>query len=410
MLSKNKRLQHLSYAIRGPIFDKAQEMVNAGEEVIHLNIGNPAPFGFDVSDEMIAATATGLRNAQGYSHHLGIADAREAVADYMHGCGVPDAHPDHIFLGNGVSELIMLTMQSLLNEGDEILVPSPDYPLWTAAVGLFGGKVVHYICDESSDWNPDIHDIASKITNRTKGIVIINPNNPTGAVYEKDILQSIIHIAEAHQLVIFSDEIYDKVLYDDSKHYPVASLGGDILVITYGGLSKNYMAAGFRAGWMVLSGRTDIAHDFIEAFNLLASMRLCPNVPAQHIIRSALNGPQHITGYVKPGGRLFEQRSQIYDLITDIPGISCVKPKGALYLFPKIDMSKFDLHDDNDFAYRLLNEFRVLIVPGSGFNYHHNDHFRIVFLPEVSILDQAAAAIRSFLECHVIKKQALEAV
>jgi alanine-synthesizing transaminase len=409
-LTKSRRLHNLSYAIRGPIFDKAQEIEDSGEKVLHLNIGNPAPFGFDVSDEMISAMATQLRNAQGYSHHLGIPEARTAVEYYMKSIGVEEAASEHIFIGNGVSELILMTMEAMLNEGDEVLVPSPDYPLWTAAVSLAGGRPVHYLCDEAADWNPDINDIIRKISPRTKAIVIINPNNPTGAVYDKSVLQSIVNIAAAHQLVVLSDEIYDKVLYDGNVHQPVAALGKDGLFLTYGGLSKNYMAAGFRAGWVVMTGKTNAATSFIEGMNLLASMRLCSNVPAQHLIATALNGQQFIHQLTAPGGRLFEQRNLMYDLLTEIPGISCVKPKGALYLFPKIDLQKLDIADDEDFAFRLLEEHKVLLVPGRGFNYVYRDHIRIVFLPEADILRSAAASIRDFMTIKTISNLSFEAV
>ena len=394
---KSDRLNNLSYAIRGPIFDKAQQLEAMGQKIINLNIGNPAPFGFDVPDEIIHDMILNLRNAQGYSHHLGIFSARKAVMHYTQQQGIRGVSIDDIYIGNGVSELIIMSMQAVVNDGDEVLIPSPDYPLWTAAVSLSGGKAVHYICDEVADWNPDIDDIKSKITSKTKGIVLINPNNPTGAVYEKDVLKSIIKIAQDHKLIIFTDEIYDKILYDDNKHYPVASLCDDVLIFTYGGLSKNYRAAGFRGGWLVLNGPVHRAKSISDGLNLLASMRLCANVPTQYAIQTALGGYQSINDLVAPDGRLTKQRDLIHYMMTDIPGITCVKPKGALYLFPKIDLSRFDFNDDNDFAYRLLEDKHILIVPGSGFNHVDKSHFRIVFLPQHDELEHAAKLMKGFL-------------
>jgi alanine-synthesizing transaminase len=343
-----------------------------------------------------------LRNAQGYSHHLGIFSARKAVMHYTQQIGIPNVSIDDIFIGNGVSELIVMTMQALINDGDEILLPSPDYPLWTTAVGLCGGKPVHYVCDEEADWNPDLEDIRKKITRKTKGIVVINPNNPTGAVYDKDILAGIVKLAEEHNLIIFSDEIYDKILYDGIKHTPIASLSEDVFFMTYGGLSKNYRSAGFRGGWVILSGKVHQAKSFIEGFNLLASMRLCANVPTQYAIQTALGGYQSINDLVAPDGRLCRQRDLIHYKITDIPGVSCVKPKGSLYLFPKIDLRKFSLKDDEQFVFDLLSEQKVLVVSGTGFNYFKNDHFRIVFLPSMEELETAANRIRTFLDHHRI--------
>lgn len=393
---KSDRLNNLSYAIRGPIFDKAQQLEAMGQKIINLNIGNPAPFGFDVPDEIIYDMILNLRNAQGYSHHLGIFSARKAVMHYTQQQGIHGVTIDDIFIGNGVSELILMSMQSVVNDGDEILIPSPDYPLWTTAVSLSGGKPVHYICDEDSEWNPDIDDISAKISRKTKGIVIINPNNPTGAVYDKEILKAIIKLAQEHKLIIFSDEIYDKILYDGTRHHPMAALSDDVLIFTYGGLSKNYRAAGFRGGWLILSGPVHRAKSLTEGLNLLASMRLCANVPTQYAIQTALGGYQSIDDLVSTEGRLTKQRDLIYYLMTDIPGITCVKPKGALYLFPKINMKKFDFADDEDFAYRLLEEKHVLVVPGSGFNFATKDHFRIVFLPQIDELEHAAKLIRGF--------------
>ena len=395
---KSNRLNNLSYAIRGPIFDIAQQLEAMGQKIINLNIGNPAPFGFDVPDEIIHDMLINIRNAQGYSHHLGIFSARKAVMHYTQQQGVKGVTIEDIFIGNGVSELILMSMQAVLNDGDEVLIPSPDYPLWTTAVSLSGGKPVHYICDETADWNPDIDDITFKITAKTKGIVLINPNNPTGAVYEKDVLKSIVKLAQEHKLIIFSDEIYDKILYDSNIHHPVAALSDDVLIFTYGGLSKNYRAAGFRGGWLVLSGPVHRAKSINEGLNLLASMRLCANVPTQYAIQTALGGYQSIQDLVAPEGRLTRQRDLIHYMMTDIPGISCVKPKGALYLFPKIDLKKFDFNSDEDFAYRLLEEKHVLIVPGTGFNHRDHAHFRIVFLPQLDELEYAARLMRNFLD------------
>lgn len=394
---KSERLHNLSYAIRGPIFDKAQQLEATGQKIINLNIGNPAPFGFDVPDEIIHDMMFNIRNAQGYSHHLGIFAARKAIMHYTQQQGVHGVTIDDIYVGNGVSELIIMSMQAVLNAGDEILVPSPDYPLWTTAVALSEGKPVHYLCDEDSDWNPSIEDIKSKITSKTKGIVLINPNNPTGAVYTKDILQSIIKLAQENRLIIFSDEIYDKILYDGNVHHPIAAMADDVLIFTYGGLSKNYRAAGFRGGWMVLSGPVHKAKSLAEGLNLLASMRLCANVPTQYAIQTALGGYQSINDLVAKDGRLTKQRDLIHYMLTDIPGVTCVKPKGTLYLFPKIDLTKFDFADDNEFAYRLLEDKHVLIVPGSGFNHSDKAHFRVVFLPQIEELNHAAKLIQGFL-------------
>lgn len=399
-INKSNRLNNLSYAIRGPVFDKAQQLEALGQKIINLNIGNPAPFGFDVPDEIVHDMILNIRNAQGYSHHLGIFPARKAVMHYTQQIGIPNVKIDDIFIGNGVSELIGMTMQALINEGDEILIPSPDYPLWTTSVALSGGKPVHYVCDEDSDWNPDLEDIRRKITRKTKGIVVINPNNPTGAVYDKAILEGIVKMAEEHNLIVFSDEIYDKILYDGIKHTPIATLSEDVFFMTYGGLSKNYRAAGFRGGWVILSGKVEKAKSFVEGFNLLASMRLCANVITQYAIQTALGGYQSINDLVAPDGRLTRQRDLIHYKMTDIPGVSCVKPKGALYLFPKIDLRKFSFKDDEQFVFDLLSEQKVLVVSGTGFNYIKNDHFRIVFLPSMEELETASNRIRNFLDHH----------
>lgn len=407
-INKSNRLNNLSYAIRGPVFDKAQQLEAMGQKIINLNIGNPAPFGFDVPDEIIYDMIMNIRNAQGYSHHLGIFPARKAIMHYTQQIGIHGVTIDDIFIGNGVSELIVMTMQALLNEGDEILLPSPDYPLWTTSVALSGGKPVHYLCDEESDWNPDLDDIRRKINRKTKGIVVINPNNPTGAVYSKEVLEGIVKLAAEHNLIIFSDEIYDKILYDGNKHIPIAALSDDVFIMTYGGLSKNYRAAGFRGGWVILSGAVQKAKSFVEGFNLLASMRLCANVPTQYAIQTALGGYQSINDLVAPEGRLCKQRDLIHYKLTDIPGITCVKPKGALYLFPKIDLRKFSFKDDEQFVFDLLSEQKVLVVSGTGFNYVKNDHFRIVFLPSAEELETASTRIRFFLDGHRIRVDEME--
>lgn len=399
---KSQRLNNLKYDIRGPVYQKAQELESQGYKIINLNIGNPAPFGFDAPDEIVHDIIMNIRNAQGYADSRGLFAARKAVMHYTQTQGIPNVEINDIFIGNGVSELILLCMQALLNPGDEILVPSPDYPLWTTSVALSGGKPVHYICDEASDWNPDLDDLESKITSKTKGIILINPNNPTGAVYEKEVVERIAHIAQEHGLIIFSDEIYDRILYDGAVHYPIATMVEDTLCITFGGLSKNYRAAGFRGGWMILSGAKHRAKSYIEGILLLASMRLCANVPTQYAIQTALGGYQSINDLVLPTGRLHKQMNLVYDRLTAIPGISCVKPKGALYVFPKINLSEFNFGDDGDFVFRLLTEQKVLVVAGTGFNYIHNDHFRIVFLPTMDELNAALDRISFFTNAHHI--------
>jgi alanine-synthesizing transaminase len=395
---KSQRLNDLKYEIRGATYEKALELESLGFKIHNLNIGNPAPFGFDSPDEIVHDIIMNIRNAQGYSDSRGLFSARKAVMHYTQTIGIPDVEIGDVFIGNGVSELILMSMQALLNPGDEILVPSPDYPLWTAAIALSGGKPVHYICDEQADWNPDIEDMERKITSRTKGIVLINPNNPTGAVYEKDVLKKIARMAEEHKLIIFTDEIYDKILYDGAVHYPMGTLVHETLCVSYGGLSKNYRSAGFRGGWMILSGAKQKAKSYVEGLVLLASMRLCANVPTQYAIQTALGGYQSIKELVQPSGRLHKQMNLIYDRLTDIPGITCVKPKGSLYVFPKIDLKKFGLANDESFVYDLLCEQKVLVVAGTGFNYISDDHFRIVFLPTLDELNQAMDKLTYFLE------------
>ena len=386
---KSNRLNSLSYAIRGPIFDKAHEMQLAGQSIINLNIGNPAPFGLYAPDEIVHDIILNIQEAQGYSHHLGIFPARKAVMHYTQQIGIPDVTIDDVFIGNGVSELIVMTLQALLNDDDEVLIPSPDYPLWTTAVALAGGKPVHYICDEESDWIPDVQDIKSKVSSKTKAIVVISPNNPTGAVYPKEVLQSIADLAAEKNLMVMSDEIYDKILFDGHKHTPIASLNNDVFYLTYGGLSKNWRATGFRSGWVILSGAKQKATSYIEGLTLLASMRLCANVPAQYAIQTALGGYQSIDDLVSPKGRIYRQGKLCYDRINAMDGLSCAQPKGALYVFPKIDLKKFTFLDDNDFVYKLLTEHKVLLVPGSGFNHRDNAHFRMVFLADTDVLNTA---------------------
>jgi alanine-synthesizing transaminase len=402
---KSNRLNNLSYAIRGPVFEKAQQLEAMGQKIINLNIGNPAPFGFDVPDEIMHDMIMNLRNAQGYTHHLGIFPARKAIMHYTQQIGIPNVAIEDIFIGNGVSELIVMCMQALLNSGDEVLVPSPDYPLWTTAISLSGGTPVHYICDEESDWNPDIEDMRRKITSKTKAIVLINPNNPTGAVYGRDVLESIVELAVENNLMVLSDEIYDKILYDGHKHIPIATLNDDVFYMTFGGLSKNYRAAGFRGGWVIPSGAKSRAKSFLEGLTLLASMRLCANAPTQYAIQTALGGYQSINDLVASDGRLCKQRDMVYHQLTSIPGITCVKPKGALYLFPKIDLKLFNIQNDEQFVLNLLNEQRVFVVSGKGFNHHDEAHFRVVFLPNTSVLEDASNRISAYLNEHRHRKE-----
>jgi alanine-synthesizing transaminase len=390
MIGKSRKLDNVCYDIRGPVLTEAKRLEDEGYRILKLNIGNPAPFGFDAPDEIIHDMVVNLRQAQGYCDSKGLFPARKAVMQYYQSLGRTDVGTDDIYIGNGVSELIVMSMQALLDTGDEMLVPAPDYPLWTAAVTLAGGKAVHYLCDEQGDWHPDLKDIRSKITPQTRGIVVINPNNPTGAVYERSLLEGIVEIAREHNLIVFADEIYEKIVYDDAVHVPIVSLTDDLFTVTFSGLSKAYRAAGFRAGWMVLTGDRSSAAGYIEGLEMLSNMRLCSNVPAQLGIQTALGGYQSINELIRPGGRLREQRDLCYNWITSIPGVTCVKPRGALYLFPKLDVRKFGIEDDMKFAMELLQEEKVLIVHGSGFNWPRPDHFRIVFLP---VLDDLRLAI-----------------
>lgn len=399
-IRKSRKLDDVCYDIRGPVLSEAQRLEEEGFHVMKLNTGNPHAFGFNAPDELLHDMVLNLHDAQGYIDSKGLFPARKAVMQYCQQIGIDGVGIEDIYIGNGVSELIVMAMQGLLDNGDEVLIPSPDYPLWTAAATLSGGKAVHYRCDEESSWYPDIADIASKITDRTRGIVIINPNNPTGSVYPKEILEQIVELARQHDLIVYSDEIYDKILYDDTVHTPTASLADDILMVTFNGLSKVYRAAGFRAGWMIISGRKSHAGDYLEGLSMLSNMRLCANVPAQYAIQAALGGYQSIKDLLLPGGRLREQRDIAYRMLTEIPGITCVKPQGALYLFPKIDTERFGIVDDMKFILDFLKEKKVLMVQGTGFNWPDPDHFRIVFLPRVDELEYVLNALRDFLETY----------
>lgn len=394
---KSSKLDNVLYDVRGPVLDEANRMEAEGSKILKLNIGNPAPFGFEAPEEVLIDMRHELEYSQGYSDSKGIYTARKAIMQYAQLKNLPNITINDIYTGNGVSELINLCMQALLDNGDEILIPSPDYPLWTATATLAGGKAVHYICDEQSEWYPDIEDMRKKITDKTKAIVIINPNNPTGALYPKEILEQIVELAREHQLMIFSDEIYDRLVMDGQKHISIASLAPDLFCITFSGLSKSHMIAGFRIGWMVLSGRKDIAKDYIEGLNMLSNMRLCSNVPAQSIVQTALGGYQSVETYIQPGGRIYEQREFIYKALNDIPGVSAVKPKAAFYIFPKFDIKKFNILNDEKFAIDFLREKKVLIVPGSGFNWSSPDHFRIVYLPQLSVLEKSMDGLKDFL-------------
>ena len=394
---KSSKLDHVCYDVRGPVLDEANRMQADGIDVLKLNIGNPAPFGFSAPEEVITDMISTLRSAQGYSDSHGIFAARKAIMQYAQTKNIPNVSMEHIYTGNGVSELINLVTQGLIDNGDEILVPSPDYPLWTGCVTLAGGKAVHYICDEQSEWYPDIEDMRSKITDKTKAIVIINPNNPTGAVYPKEVLEQIVELAREHELMIFSDEIYDRLVMDGIEHTSIASLAPDLFCITLNGLSKSHMIAGFRCGWMILSGAKEKGEDYIEGLNMLSNMRLCSNVPAQCIVQTALGGHQSVKNYLVPGGRIYEQREFIYNAINDIPGLSAVKPKAAFYIFPKMDTKKFNILDDEKFVLDLLKEKKVLLTHGRGFNWAEPDHFRIVYLPNIEQLKDATGKIADFL-------------
>lgn len=399
-IKKSHKLDAVCYDIRGPVHREARRLEEEGHKILKLNIGNPAPFGFDAPEEIVQDMIHNVPVSQGYSDSRGLFSGRKAVMQHCQQKGIANVDIDDVYLGNGASELIVMSMQALINNGDEVLIPAPDYPLWTAAVCLSGGKAVHYLCDESSDWYPDIADIRSKVSDKTRGIVLINPNNPTGSVYPKEILESILEIAREHELIVFSDEIYDKIVYDDAVHISTASLSDDVLCLTYNGLSKAYRVAGFRAGWMVISGDKSHASDYIEGIELLASMRLCSNVPGQHAIQTALGGYQSINELIVPGGRLYQQRDLAYEMLTSIPGISCVKPQGAMYLFPKMDKKRYKIKDDEKMVLDLLTQEKILIVHGSAFNWPDSDHFRVVFLPHVDQLTKAINAIEKFLSTY----------
>jgi len=398
LYKQSEKLRQVCYEIRGPALQEARRLEEEGHRIAKLNIGNPGAFGFEAPDEILHDVILNLPESQAYSDSKGLFSARKAVMHETQRLQIPGVGIEDIYLGNGVSELIVMAMQALLNNGDEILIPAPDYPLWTAAVTLSGGKAVHYQCDEEADWFPDLDDIKSKITSRTKGIVVINPNNPTGAVYSKELLQGIIKLAEENNLIVFADEIYDKILYDEARHIPLASLSEDILVLTFNGLSKSYRLAGFRSGWMFLSGTLEKASDYIEGLDILSNMRLCSNVPAQQAIQTALGGYQSINELIIPGGRLCDQRDTAWKLLNEIPGVSCVLPKGAIYLFPKLDSKKFNIKDDEQMILDFLIQEHVLMVQGSGFNISDNNHFRIVFLPREDALTDALEKLARFLD------------
>lgn len=400
-IEKSKKLEGVCYDIRGPIMEHANRLEEEGHRILKLNIGNPAPFGFDAPDEIIADVIHNLRAAQGYTASKGLFPARKAIMQECQRLNIPDIDIEDIFLGNGVSELIVMACQALLNDGQEVLVPSPDYPLWTAAVNLAGGKAVHYICDEQSDWFPDIDDIKSKVTSKTRAIVVINPNNPTGAVYSEDLLKQIVALAEEHNLVIFADEIYSKITYEGAEFVPLARLAHNVLCVSFNGLSKTYRLAGFRSGWLIFSGAKHLAREYIKGVEMLASMRLCANVPAMYAVQTALGGYQSINELILPGGRLLEQRNAAYDALNAIPGISCVKPKGAIYMFPKIDRNRYHFDNDQQLILDFLIQHKVLLVQGTAFNWQEPDHFRIVFLPVVNELLRAIDLFGKFMQRYL---------
>lgn len=399
-IKKSIKLDQVCYDIRGPVMQEARRMEDEGYRIIKLNIGNPAPFGLLAPDEIIQDVMHNLAECQGYSDSKGLYHARKAVMQYCQQKNIANVEIDDIFLGNGVSELIVMAMQALLNNGDEMLIPAPDYPLWTAAVSLSGGKPVHYMCDEANGWQPDIQDMASKITPNTRGIIIINPNNPTGALYSKETLLQIIELARKHKLMIFADEIYDKIIYDDAEHFAMASLANDVLFVSFNGLSKTYRVAGFRSGWMVISGAKHLAADYIEGLVLLASMRLCSNVPGQYAIQTSLGGYQSIQDLIRPGGRLYEQREYAWNMLNQLPGVSCVKPSGALYLFPRLDPDMYPIEDDENFVLELLRQEKVLVVQGTAFNWPKPDHLRVVFLPRKDEMEPVFERLDRYLRIY----------
>jgi len=397
---KSSKLDEVCYDIRGPVMAEASRMEDEGQRILKLNIGNPAAFRLDAPDELLVDVNHNLANAQGYVDSKGIYPARKAVMQYCQRIGIEGVEVDDVYMGNGVSELIMLAMQALLDNGDEMLVPAPDYPLWTAAVVLSGGKAVHYRCDEQADWQPDLADIRSKVSPRTRGIVLINPNNPTGAVYSRELLLEVMEVAREHNLIVFADEIYDKILYDDAVHVPAGSLAPDLLTVTFGGLSKSWRLAGFRSGWMIVSGAKQRATGYIEGLNILASMRLCANVPAQYAVQGALGGRQSIEDLVAPGGRLRRQRDRAWEMLTAIPGVSCVKPRGALYLFPRLDPARYPIRNDEQLVLDLLRQEKLLLVQGTGFHWFEPDHVRMVFLPVEDELEDAMERFARFLHSY----------
>ena len=398
--TKSHKLDNVLYDVRGPVADEAARREAAGTHILKLNIGNPAPFGFRTPDEVVYDMSQQLPDTEGYSPSKGLFSARKAIMQYAQLKNIPNVSIDDIYTGNGVSELINLSLSALLDNGDEVLVPSPDYPLWTACVNLAGGTAVHYVCDEDSEWYPDIDDMRSKITDKTKAIVIINPNNPTGALYPKEVLQQIVDLAREHQLMIFSDEIYDRLVMDGLEHISIASLAPDLFCVTFSGLSKSHMIAGWRVGWMVLSGNKRLAKDYIEGLNMLANMRMCSNVPAQSVVQTALGGHQSVKDYLVPGGRIYDQRELVYNMLNDIPGITAVKPKAAFYIFPKIDVKKFNIHSDEQFALDLLHDKHILISHGGAFNWQEPDHFRVVYLPRISMLKETIGEIGDFFSTY----------
>lgn len=395
---KSSKLDNVLYDVRGPVVEEASRMESEGKKILRLNIGNPAPFGFRAPDEVVHDMQMRLVDCEGYSESKGLFSARKAIMQYAQVKKIPNVSIDHIYTGNGVSDLINLSLLALLDVGDEVLVPMPDYPLWTACVTLAGGKAVHYVCDEEAHWYPDIEDIENKITSRTKALVIINPNNPTGVLYEKALLEKLVEVARKHQLIIFSDEIYDRLVMDEKEHISIASLAPDLFCVTFSGLSKSHMIAGYRVGWMILSGNKSCAEDYIRGLNMLSNMRLCSNVPAQSIVQTALGGYQSVERYIVPGGRLYEQRDYVYNALNSIPGVTAVKPDASFYIFPKLDVAKFNITDDEKFALDLLKAKKILLINGRGFNWKEPDHFRVVFLPHMEVLHEAIEGIADFLD------------
>jgi len=396
-VSQSSKLADVCYDIRGPVLDAARRLEEEGRRILKLNIGNPAPFGFEAPDEIVANVVRNLPLSEGYSDSQGVLSARTAIVQHYQEQGFVDVSVEHVWLGNGVSELISFALQALLDDGDEVLIPAPDYPLWTAATSLCGGRAVHYMCDESADWLPDIDDLAGKISPRTKAIVVINPNNPTGAVYPRWVLESIAELARKHSLVVMTDEIYEKILYDGAEHVPFASVAPDLFTLTFNGLSKAYRLAGFRSAWLLVTGPRRAAGSYLEGLSILANMRLCPNVPGQHAIQTALGGRQSIHDLVLPGGRLREQRDAAMAALKQIPGVTCVQPRGALYVFPRLDPEVYPIEDDQQFVLDLLRDQHVLVVQGSGFNWPQPDHLRIVTLPRADDLTEAIGRIGTFL-------------